>query len=211
VSAELQPGEVAFLEVTAVTHIGAFVDWGKPKELLVPFAEQTRELSVGDREPIGVYVDNSDRFAGTMKVREWLTQGGEFAVGEWVSGEAWRNEPEIGLFVIMERRFLGLVPADEPHPLKRGQAAKFRVTSIYPDGKVELSLRKPAHEQIEEDAALVLTRLVAPDAPKFSDHSSPEQIRQHFGLSTKAFKRAVGRLLKEGALKLDASGVLSPR
>lgn len=208
---ELSPGEVAFLTVTAVTEIGAFVDWGKPKELLVPFAEQTRELHVGDREPIGVYVDNTGRFAGTMRIRELLTAGGEFATGEWISGEAWRNEPGVGLFVIMERRFLGLLPAEEPHSLTRGQAASFRVASVMPDGKVELSLRKRAHEQIADDADRVLERLAQPGMPKVSDHTSPEQIRALFGLSKKAWKRAVGSLLKEGRVSLDAQGFVSPR
>lgn len=210
-NSELEPGDVAFLEVTDVTDIGAFVDWGKPKELLVPFAEQTRELHVGDREPIGVYVDNTGRFAGTMRIRELLTAGGDFAMNQWVAGEAWRNEPEVGLFVIMERRFLGLLPADEPHPLKRGQAASFRVTSVLPDGKVELSLRKAAHEQIDDDAAHVLSALALAPTLRVSDHSSADDIRQLFGLSKKAFKRAVGRLLKEGSVKLDSDGCITPR
>jgi uncharacterized protein len=204
----LEPGDVAFLTVTDLTPIGAFFDWGLPKELLVPFAEQTRDLTVGDRMPIGVFVDNTGRFAGTMKIREMLADDGEFELDEWVEGEAWRNEPEVGLFVILERRFLGLVPASEPHPLRRGEAAKFRIARILRDGKVELSLRGQVHEQLASDAALVLARLRQPNTPSISDRAHPEQVRAMFGLSRKAFKRAVGRLLKDGSVTLNAKGFI---
>ncbi|MET0388585.1 MAG: S1-like domain-containing RNA-binding protein [Polyangiales bacterium] len=204
----LEPGDVAFLRVTDLTPVGAFVDWGLPKELLVPFAEQTHELKVGEHVPIGVFVDNTGRFAGTMKIRELLATDGDFKLDEWVEGEAWRNEPEVGLFVIVERRFLGLVPVDEPHALQRAQVAKFRVARILPDGKIELSLRGPAHEQLALDARLVLEKLQGPGAVVISEEAEPERIRAEFGLSKKAFKRAVGRLLKEGTVTEDADGNL---
>lgn len=207
---DLEPGDVSFLTVTALTPIGAFVDWGLPKELLVPFAEQTRELQLGERVPIGVFVDNTGRFAGTMKVRELLTSTGAFELDEWVSGEAWRKEPGVGVFVIVERRFLGLVPASEPHTLQRGQAAKFRVARVLRDGKIELSLRAHVHEQLDLDAQHVLSVLLQPCPPKLSDRTSPERIRSELGLSKKAFKRAVGRLLKEGLARLDDHGDVVP-
>lgn len=204
---KLALGEVAFLRVTARADFGAFVDWGLPKELLVPFAQQTKELNVGAREPIGLYLDGTKRLAGTMRVSELLAQGSEeFQEDEWVHGEAWRNDPEIGLFVIVERRFVGLVPRYEPHNLRRGEAARFRVNHVQPDGRLELSLRGHAHEELETDAQRVFERLSAPGAPLIGDQSSPEQIRREFGLSKKAFKRAVGRLLKQGVVTLDANG-----
>jgi uncharacterized protein len=203
---DLEPGDVAFLTVTDLTAVGAFVDWGLPKELLVPFAEQTRDLEVGERVPIGVFLDNTGRYAGTMKVRELLTAEGDFQLDEWVDGEAWRKEPGVGVFVIVERRFLGLLPASEPHALQRGEAAQFRVARILRDGKIELSLRGQVHEQLEADAQHVLTTLSRPSAPKLSDDTHPDRIRAEVGLSKKAFKRAVGRLLKQGLARLDDSG-----
>jgi len=207
---KLQLGEVGFLRVTSCTHFGAFVDWGLAKELLVPFKEQTRELHVGSREPIGVYLDDTGRLAGTMRVAELLDQEpNDFREEQWLEGEAWRNEPGIGLFAILERRHLGLVPASEPHRLTRGQAARFRVSHVHPDGKVELSLRAHAHQELEGDAQTVLRIISKPGAQKVGDHSSPEQLRLLFGLSKKSFKRAVGRLLKQGLVSLDEQGCLS--
>ena len=200
-------GEVAFLTVTACTEFGAFVDWGLPKELLVPFAQQTKELRVGDAHPIGLYLDNTGRLAGTMRVSELLGQGRRnFGRGEWVAGEAWRHDPEIGLFVIVERGFVGLVPRHEPQSLSRGQAARFRVTHVLPDGKIELSLRGHAHEEMDSDGEKILRFLKRPGAPKLGDKSDPELIRELFGLSKKAFKRAVGRLLRERLVDVDEQG-----
>jgi hypothetical protein len=204
-------GRVAFLEVTDLARFGAFVDWGLPKELLVPFAEQTRELRVGDRHPIGLFVDDTGRLAGTMRVSEMLRQKGNFELDEWVDGEAWRKEPDIGVFVIVERQYVGLVPAHEPHSLSRGEAARFRVTNILEDGKIELSLRGHAHEEVESDAQRVMATLARPGTPRVGDRSSPEQIRMLFGLSKKVFKRVVGHLLKQGAVTLDAEGFVALR
>jgi predicted RNA-binding protein (virulence factor B family) len=198
--------QVAFLEVRDVTRFGAFLDWGLRKDLLVPFAEQTRELKRGDYEPVGLGLDQSGRLYGTMRIRELLQTGGRFEVNEWVEGEAWRHEPGVGVFVILEKQYLGLLPEHEPHRLQRGEPASFRITNVYPDGKVELSLRGLGHEELAWDAQRILDRLKAPDCPRLSDHSSPEQIRELFGLSKKAFKRALGRLLKTGAVSMDDRG-----
>lgn len=199
-------GEVAFLKVAALTPIGVFVDWGLPKELLVPFREQTRDLRVGDRHPVGLRLDKTGRLVGTMRVSEMLRARPVVDAGEWVAGEAWRTEPAIGLFVIVERRFVGLLPQSEPHGLTRGETAMFRVTRVRADGKFELSLRDTAHTEMADDAAHVLLRLAHPDTPAVGDRTDPETLRTHFGLSKKAFKRALGRLLKEGKVTLDAAG-----
>jgi predicted RNA-binding protein (virulence factor B family) len=198
--------EVAFLRVSDITRFGAFVSWGLPKELLVPFAEQTRDLTVGERYAIGLYVDSSGRLAGTMRVSEMLRSTGEFTEDEWVAGEAWRQEPGIGTFIIVEKAFVGLVPAEEPNALTRGDKARFRITNVLRDGKIELSLRGHAHQELEGDAERVRSALARPGAPKVGDRSSPEAIRAAFGLSKKAFKRAAGALLKQGLVAIDPGG-----
>lgn len=210
---KLAMGEVAFLRVSAITSFGAFMDWGLPKELLVPLREQTGELRVGDRQPTGLYVDEeTGRLTGTMRVSELLDKDTrDFDQDQWVEGEAWRRDPEIGVFVIVERTHLGLLPAHETHSLRRGDAARFRITNILPDGKMELSLRGHAHEELNDDAEHVLACLKRPGAPPLGDRSSPEQISEYFGLSKKAFKRAVGRLLKDGKVELTADGHVKPK
>jgi len=199
-------GQVAFLEVMDVTGIGAFVDWGLPKQLFVPHAERTADLFVGKKYAFGLYVDATDRLAGTMRVSEMLNERRAYEIGEWVAGEAYRNEPGIGLFVIVERRTVGLLPPSEPHVLSRGEAARFRVANVLPDGKIELSLRGLAHEEIGSDAAKILAALGGKTPPRVGDKSSPEALREAFGLSKKAVKRAVGHLLREGSVTIGADG-----
>jgi predicted RNA-binding protein (virulence factor B family) len=213
VATTLQPrialGEVAFLEVSEATPIGAFVDWGLGKELLVPFAQQSKELRAGERQPIGLYVDRSGRLAGTMFVSEMLERRPRRCdPDDEILGEAWRDDPAIGLFVILERSFVGLVPASEPHTLRRGDVARCRVAEILPDGKLVLSLRRHAYQELEDDAAKILAVVSRPGAAPVGDRSTPEEIRARFGISKKAFKRAVGRLLKERAVTIDDDGIV---
>jgi uncharacterized protein len=209
---KLEVGEVAFLEVTDVTRIGAFFSWGLPKDLLVPFKEQTRDVGVGDRHPIGLYVDSTGRLAGTMRVSEMLdAHEAEFDHDEWVVGEAWRNDPEIGVFVIVERSWVGLLPKSEPNTLTRGQPGRFRVSRVRADGKIELSMRGHAHAERETDADNILAKIKASGGTlRIGDRSSPDDIRDAFGLSKKAFKRAVGRLLEIRAVRIDDEGFLVP-
>lgn len=200
-------GEVAFLEITDVTPIGAFANWGLGKELLIPYAEQARELFVGERQPIGLYLDKTGRLAGTMFVSDMLAERPRRAqLNEWIDGVAWRNDPDIGLFAILERSFVGLVPASEPHRLIRGESAKFRVAHVQPDAKLVLSLREQAYKVRVSDGEAILTVLSRPNAPQIGDRSDPETIRELFGLSKKAFKRAVGGLLKAKQVRLDENG-----
>jgi uncharacterized protein len=204
----MQLGEVRFLEVHSITRIGAFFGWGLVKDLYVPFREQTVDLEEGDIHAIGLRLDETQRLSGTMRVAELLKEGGGFERDQWVAGESWRKVPGTGVFVILERRWIGLLPEEEPHTLHRGQAAKFRIARVHPDGKLVLSLRAIAKDQMDEDAQRVLAKLQSPNAPRIGDKSSPERIKLVFGLSKKAFKRATGRLLKKGDVRLDQDGMV---
>lgn len=201
-------GEVCFLTVKDLTSFGAFFDWGLAKDLLVPVAEQTQRLRIGESHPVSLYVDSSGRLAGTMKVSERLSNGGPFQKQQWLQGECWRKDPELGMFVILEKKYIGLLPAYEPSQMKKGERGKFRVVLIHPDGKIVLSRRGTVYQELEKDASLILERLKKPHAPKMSDSMSPEQIKLLFGISKKAFKRAVGTLLKKRLVQMDEDGNL---
>lgn len=203
--AKLALGQVGFLEVMDVVEFGAFVDWGLPKELLVPFANQVCEMEIGHSYAIGVVKDDEGRFAGTQRITEMLRAVPPFAVGDWVEGQAWRRDPKLGVFVIVEKQYLGLLPESEPHQLKRGSGTKFRISQVLPDGKIQLSLRRTAFEEMGGDAQRVLECLKQ-SYFRVSDNTDPEVIRARFGLSKKAYKRAVGRLLKQGLVRLDDDG-----
>ena len=210
-SPKLALGEVTFLEVTAVTSIGAFVDWGLGKELLVPFAEQIRGAR-RRRAPPDRPLPRQERPPRRHDVRHRharRTCRVDVERDEWIDGEAWRNDPDIGLFAILERSFVGLVPASEPHRLSRGEAARFRVAHILPDGKLVLSLRGSTRTRSARATPTnILAVLSRADPPRVGDRSDPESIRALFGLSKKAFKRAVGGLLKLRKVELDERGFI---
>jgi hypothetical protein len=188
---------------------GAFVDWGLPKELLVPFAEQLCELRTGERYAIGLTKDDRGRFIGTQRIASMLRESPPFKVDDWVEGQAWRRDDKLGVFVIVEKQFLGLLPASEPHDLLRGSNARFRVSQVLIDGKIQLSLRRRATEEMQDDAQRVLSKIER-EHLSVGDYTDPARVRAHFGLSKKAFKRAVGRLLKEGLASLDEKGNVVP-
>ncbi len=195
--------------MVGVAPFGAFVSWGPKKDLLVPLREQTRPVSVGERHAIGLYVDEENRPTGTMRVAEMLAATRrEFAQDEWAAGVAWREEAGLGLFVILEKTSLALLPASEPHSLRPGDAASFRVTHVRPDGKVAVSLRAFKEDEIDTDAERLLALLSSPAPPKLGDASTPEHIRAVAGISKKAFKRAAGRLLRTRRAEIDAAGFL---
>lgn len=198
--------EVAFLTIKDATHFGVFAEWGIDKDLLIPRAEQTGPLELGDRVPIGLIIDASGRLAGTMRVSEMLSTPVHARTDTWLTGEVWRKETRLGTFIILEKRYVGLLPAHEPHRLQRGDVAQFRVANVLEDGKVVLSLRRQAMDERESDAAIVLKVLRAQPRDRVGDHSSPAQIRDVFGMSKKAFKRAVGLLLKDGKIEFDNDG-----
>ena len=202
--------QVTFLEVRDVTTFGAFVDWGLTKELLVPLGEQTRDMRRGDRHPVGLVIDDTGRLAGTMRVSEMLKNKPTCAEGDWVRGEAWRKDDASGLFVIVERAYVGRMPASEPHELSRGESARFRVTNVLNDGRIELSLRAEAHEELENDGRKIL-EVLSRASVRVGESSSPEEIRATFGMSKKAFKRAAGRLFKERLVDIGEDGVLVTR
>jgi uncharacterized protein len=179
-----------------------------PKELLCPKGEQTRDLRQGDIHPIALYIDSSERLAGTMKVREYLWSEGEFEEGEWAQGEAWRSEEGVGVFVILEKNFLGLVPEAEPTNIARGESRAFRVAKLLPDGKLVLSLRALAHEAMDGDAEKILSYLQENPGSTLGDKSSPASIEAAVGISKKAFKRAAGKLFRQGAVKIEDDGTL---
>jgi predicted RNA-binding protein (virulence factor B family) len=208
---KVELGEVDFLMVTDVVPFGAFVSWGLRKDLLVPLREQIRPMRVGERHAVGLYLDDTNRLAGTTRVAELLRGGRRIALGEWAEGVAWRDEPGLGLFVILEKRTLALLPVSEPHRLFPGDPGRFRVVHVHPGGKIEVSLRGLKHEEMDGDAEKLLALIRDARAPAIGDATSPERIRELLGISKKAFKRAAGRLLKDGRAEIDPDGLLRAR
>lgn len=191
---------LARLKVREVTKIGAFLDWGLPKDLMLPFAEQTRRVERGDDVLVALYKDKSGRLAATMRLYKYLHLNSPYRIGEEVTATVYENVPNFGTFAAVDDMYSGRIPKSEaPDGLAIGTTGKFRVTLVREDGKLELSARKKAYEMLDTDGEAILGIIVdkyGGELP-FDDKAEPEEIRKVFGLSKAAFKRAVGRLYKE--------------
>lgn len=198
-------GETAMMTVKEVTKIGAFLDWGLEKDLLLPYKEQKHAVAPGEQYPICLYTDKSGRLCGTMKVYDCLRADAPYEKDAEVTGMVYELHDEIGAFVAVDRKYHAVIPKKELfEELSVGQMVTARVTDVRADGKLNLSLRKKSFMQMDEDTKTVWEVLeryggVLPFTDKSVD---AERVKKEFHLSKNAFKRAVGRLLKEGKIKI---------
>lgn len=198
-------GEFGVLKVLSVTKIGAFLDWGLEKDLFMPFKEMTAKVFPGDEVLVRLYIDKSDRLCASMKgLYHVLSSDSPYEKEEEVTGRVYEFSDNFGTFVAVDDKYQGMLPKYEGRDgLKIGQVITARVTKVKEDGKLDLSLRKAAYEQMDEDAEKVYSIIeefggVLP----FTDKANPEVIMRETGLSKNAFKRAVGRLYKERRVEL---------
>ncbi len=198
--------ETATLKVKQMTKIGAFLDWGLEKDLLLPFHEQTKNLHEGEEVLVALYIDKSKRLAATMKVYPYLSTESPYKVGDNVEGLVYQYAANFGYFVAVDGKYSGLIPKREAQAgYKIGQNLDFRVTRVLDDGKLDLSTHQKAYMQMNVDADAVLEKIENDyeGLLPFDDKASPDDIREIFGLSKAAFKRAVGRLYKERRVILE--------
>lgn len=202
-------GNIAVLTVKEVTKIGAFLDMGLERDLLLPYKEQTYSVNTGDEVLVAMYIDKSNRLAATMKVYERLATDSPYNIDDEVSGLVYEVSRNFGAFVAVDRKYSALIPAREfSGEVKPGDIINARVTRVKEDGKLDLSIRKKAYLQMEDDGKVLLDMLKQRGGSlPFSDKASPEIIKQECGMSKNAFKRAVGHLMKEGLVEIGSDTI----
>ena len=205
---KLTLGNLAVLEVVDVGRIGAFLDWGLEKDLLLPFKEQTTKVEKGDRCLVSLYIDKSGRLCATMKVYPLLRTDSPYKKDDTVRGTVYEISRDFGVFVAVDDRFSALIPRREVYGrMYIGQQIEARVAAVKADGKLDLSVRGRIPEQMDADAQKIMDRIEKSGGGlPFTDKADPERIRDEFGMSKAAFKRAVGRLLKQGKVRIDEKG-----
>lgn len=206
---KLEAGQVAVLKVKEVAKIGAFLDMGLEKDLLLPFKEQNHKVRAGEDCLVALYVDKSSRLAATMNVYPYLSSQSPYGKDDWVEGCVYELSENLGAFVAVDNRYFGLISKSELyrecHP---GETVKARVMKVREDGKLDLSLREKAHLQMDADAELVMKVIEEFDGVlPFNEKVNPDVIKREFNLSKNAFKRAVGRLLKEGRIEITEKSI----
>ncbi len=207
---KIQLGELAVLEVADTGKFGAFLNWGLEKDLFLPFKQQTTKLMKGDKCLVSLYIDKSERLCATMKVYELLSKESPYQKDDMVEGIVYGISQEYGAFVAVDNKYSALIPKKEASSkLRIGQIVQARVTAVKGDGKLDLSIREKIPMQMDKDAELIWERIqeyggVLP----FNDKADPEVIKREFDLSKNAFKRAVGRLLKEEKIVINEKNIV---
>lgn len=204
-----QVGEFAVLEVKDVTNVGAFLDWGLEKDLLVPFSEQPKPMNKGERHLVRVYLDRSDRIAASAKLSKFLEKSRiELKEGEEVMLTFYQFG-ELGAKVIINGRYDGLLFKSELYgSFEVGASARGFVKKIRPDGKIDVTLRKGGGKDLHGGRESVLR--VLSERGGFlpvGDKSSPQLISEMFSMSKKSFKTVIGNLYKEGVIEISAEGI----
>lgn len=196
---KLSLGEVAVLRVKENGKIGAFLDWGLEKDLLLPFREQVRKVRPGEECLVALYLDKSKRLCATMKVYHYVRTDSPYEKDQKVTGTLYEISDNFGAFVAVDNCYSALIPKKEPLGNARvGDTVEARVTEVLKDGKLSLSLREKAYIQMNEDAQKLLKLLEEQGGElPVGDKSSPEKIKELTGMSKNEFKRAAGNLYKQ--------------
>lgn len=208
---KLRLHEVGYLTVRETGRIGAFLDWGLEKDLLLPFREQPKErVREGEEVLVAVYLDKSGRLAATMNVYPYLETDSPYQKDDRVTGVVYETSRNFGAFVAVDSRYSALIPKRElMHELRVGETVSARVAAVKPDGRLDLSLREKAFLQMDTDAEQ-LVRMMENQGGSlpFTDKAAPELIREQTQMSKNEFKRAVGRLLKQGRISIGENRIV---
>ena len=204
-----QLGELAYLKVTAKTQIGAFLDIGLERGLFLPFHEQKFPIQVGKGYLVKVYLDKSQRLSATTEIYEYLSAESPYLKNAKVAGTVYSVNPEIGAFVAVDNKYMGLIPVNEYFSeLREGDQVEARVIRVREDGKLDLSPRDLSYIQMDEDTLKILQGIKNHEGfLALNDKSSPLEIQSRLHLSKAAFKRALGKLLKENKVMQTEGGL----
>lgn len=202
-------GDLAYLEVTAVTQIGAFLNFGLERGLFLPFSEQKFPLEIGKSYLVYVYLDKSGRLNCTTDINKHLTANAPYQKNDKVTGTVYLVRPDIGVFVAVDNKYMGLIPKNEHYSdLKNGDKVEARVIRVREDGKLDLSSRELSYRQMDADAETLIK--VMQDNQGYlpiAEKASPKEIEKRFQMSKAAFKRAIGRLLKTNRIVKTEHGL----
>jgi len=202
--------EFALLEVVSITPVGAFLNWGLPKDLFVPFREQRQPMEEGKKYLVYVYVDvNTKRIAASSKIENYLDNlPMDYDEGEDVDLII-VNETDLGYNAIIDNSHMGVIFKNEVfQPLNPGDKIQGFIKKIRYDGKIDLCLQKAGYEKISEFADKIIAELQKQNGfLALTDKSTPEEIYQAFKFSKKNFKAAIGALYKKRIITLEDNGI----
>ncbi|MGZ8201138.1 MAG: CvfB family protein [Methylosarcina sp.] len=204
-----QVGDIAWLKVISVNYYGAFLDWGLPKDLLVPFGEQYHEMKAGQSYLVKVFLDDKNRIVATAKIDDFIRdESDDFNVGQKVSLII-ADKTDLGYKAIVNNAYWGMLYHNELFKtVKKGQKMEGYIKQIRDDKKIDLTLHQPGYGKVESLTDRILAELKEHNGIlQLSDKSPPEAIYAAFGVSKKVFKQAIGALYKNKRILIDDNDI----
>jgi len=203
-------GDFALLKVVAVESVGAFLDWGLLKDLLVPFGEQSPTMEIGKSYIVRIYVDKqSNRIAATTRLDRYLdNEPVNFQAGQEVELLIC-NQTDIGYKAIINGTHWGVLYSNEVfQSLRSGQKTKGYIKKVREDNKIDLSLHKPGYERVDDITDTIINVLKEQGGfISVTDKSSPETINKLFGVSKKTYKKAIGAIYRKRLITIESDGI----
>ncbi len=203
-------GEFALMQVKAVDHVGAFMNWGLMKDLLVPFSEQQVRMEQGKKYIVRVLIDEkTQRIIASARIEKFL----DLTTSDFIEGQEIdiliANQTDIGYKVIINNIFTGIIYQNEVFgSIDRGQKLKAYIKKVREDHKIDVCLNKPGFEKIDQLSERILTMLrINNGFLPLNDKSDAEEIYSMFSESKKTFKKSVGGLFKNRKILIEEKGI----
>ncbi|OMH25850.1 S1 RNA-binding domain-containing protein [Motiliproteus sp. MSK22-1] len=204
-----QVGECACLNVVSTGPVGAFLDWGLPKDLLVPFNEQQTPLKEGQSVVCFLYLDNTNRIAASSKLNRHLNKSSPKYDKHQEVDLLIADKTDLGVKAVINNRHWGLIFKDELFkPVRYGQRIKGYIKQVRGDGKIDLHLQQPGYGALDALSSQILAHLDSNQgfAP-LTDKSPADEISRLFGVSKRKFKMAIGGLYKNKLIVIEDAGI----
>ncbi|KJS03309.1 MAG: RNA-binding protein [Peptococcaceae bacterium BRH_c4a] len=203
-------GELAYLKVAETTGAGAYLDWGLDFHLFLPISEQKYRVQTGQSYLVAVSVGRNGRLMATTDIYKYLKTTDLYKKNDQVTGTVYAERKDVGVLVAVDNQYYGLIPESERYrDIKPGETVEARITRVREDGKLDLSPRKLSHQQMESDADQIMEKMKEKGGfLSLNDNSSPTDIKIQLNMSKSAFKRAVGKLLKENKAEQTGEGLV---
>ncbi len=204
-----QIGEVAYLKVVSTSKAGAFLDWGLPKDLLVPYSEQKQKMQLGRSYLVRLFLDEDNRITGSAILDDFIQDEAIYLKAGDAVDLIIADKTDLGFKAIVNHTFWGLLYDNEIfQPLKKGQSCPGYIKRIRDDKRLDLVLNRDNYaSKVDQVIAQINQQLQQTGELALNDKSAPDDIYRQFSVSKKVFKQALGRLYKQRQIELTEKGI----
>jgi len=199
-------GECAFLKVVEVNAVGAFLDWGLPKDLLVPYGEQQKPMEEGESYVVYLYVDEaSERIAATSRLNKFVVDTSPYFKQQQKVELLVCERTDLGYKAVVNQTVIGLLfNSDVISPVRYGEKLQGYIKQIRPDNKLDLCLQLVTREALDDLSEQILAFIQAEGGQTtLTDKSPPDAIAEQFGVSKSSYKKALGKLYQKRLVLIE--------